>query len=450
MAAFAPDISAKRPNILLILTDQQRFDTIQALGSRFLARTPAMDSLVREGISFDNAFCTAPICSPSRATLLTGLYPSEVGVPGNLGDPSPPLSTRLLTVGKRLQQVGYETVYHGKWHLGGNPADHGFEIASEQSLDEATRLQATQFWKSRDWLDNAYRPFFHIVSFLNPHDLYFFDPREEVPDFTRPWPRDSGQLPSVPAGRQVDWSEAKWGSYFRFFEKLLERVDADIGETLHQFRCSGFFSNSWIIFASDHGDMAGEHNLPFKGPWMYDGITRVPLVIVPPRQRFGGPAVHQVPDPGITPGRRQQLCSLIDLVPTILDLGSVEAPADLPGRSLLPVMRDETASAPHACVFSEWHRPPVRMCRSMDWKYVLYLNGDEALYHLAEDPDEMVNLAADPTHAETKTELRAALEDHFEQTGDPFHLLKEQDFVLNPPKATGESPSHGGIFGKTP
>jgi len=409
-----------------------------------------MDSLAREGISFDNAFCTAPICAPSRATLLTGLYPSQVGMPGNLGDPSPPLATRLMTVAKRLQQAGYETAYHGKWHLGGNPTDYGFNIAAKQSLDEVTRLKATEFWKNRDWLDNAYRPFFHIVSFLNPHDLYFFDPREEVPGFTRPWPKDADQLPSVSAKRQVNWSEAEWGSYFRFYEKLLERVDADIGELLHQFRCSGFFSNSWIIFASDHGDMAGEHNLPFKGPWMYDGITRVPLIIVPPRHRFGGPAVHQVPDTGITPGRRKQLCSLVDLVPTILDLASVEAVADLPGRSLLPIMRDELAPAPRPCVFSEWHRPPIRMCRTDDWKYVFFLNGEEALYHLAEDPDELHNVAADPAHAEMKTELRTALEQHFEKTSDPFHQLKENDFIMNAAVSADDSPANLGQFGKSP
>jgi arylsulfatase A-like enzyme len=116
-----------RPNILLLLTDQQRFDTIQALGSKFAAKTPAMDSLVRDGVSFDHAFCTAPVCSPSRATLLTGLYPSQAGVPSLVGDGSPPLSPSLLTVGKRLRQVGYETVYHGKWHLGGDIHEHGFD-----------------------------------------------------------------------------------------------------------------------------------------------------------------------------------------------------------------------------------------------------------------------------------------------------------------------------------
>jgi choline-sulfatase len=413
-----------RPNILLILTDQQRFDTIQALGSRFAAKTPAMDSLVAEGVSFSNAYCTAPICSPSRATLVTGLYPSQVGMPALVNDPCPPLATGIKTVGKLLRNAGYETAYHGKWHLGGKPADHGFDVSMECSQDEVTRLAATRFWKDRDWLENE-RPFFHIVSFLNPHDLYFFDPQQEVEGFTRPWSRKSGDaLPSSPANRQVDWNEGRWGAYFRFYEQLLERVDADIGETLHHFRCSGFFRNSWIIFTADHGDMAGEHDLAFKGPFMYEGVVRVPLVIVPPRNRFGGPFNSKVETEPIAPGRRAEICSLLDIVPTILDLASVPAPGHLPGRSLVPLVRDEKAPAPHEYIFAEYHRPPIRMARSAEWKYVLYRNGDEELYDMRADGAELQNLAVSVKHAGIKEKHRAALEEHLRQTGDPFHRLE--------------------------
>lgn len=421
-----------RPNILLIITDQQRFDTIQALGSRFKARTPAMDSLVRDGISFDNAFCTAPICSPSRATMMTGFYPSQVGMPGLVNAPSPPLSSGLMTIGKSLQMVGYQTVYHGKWHLGGTPTDYGFDMGEEQSLDEVTRLEATRFWKSRDWRDNEYQPFFHVVSFLNPHDLYFFDPAEKVPGFSRPWPKDKESLNSIAAKRQVDWDEETWGSYFHFYEQLIERVDADIGETLHQFRCSGFFNNSWIIFTTDHGDMTGEHNLPFKGPFMYEGVVRVPLIIVPPRPRFSGPVNRTLTGDPVPPGRRKHLCGLIDLVPTILDIAGVEKPDVLPGHSLLPVVKDINAPEVSPYVFAEHHRSPLRMCRSQDWKYVVYLNGEEELYHIAKDPDELRNLAASPEHAGKKKELRAALEEHIARTGDPFHHLGKHEYLFNP------------------
>src|SRR5688572_2635051 len=98
-----------RPNILLLMTDQQRFDTIASLGGVFGAQTPAMDSLVREGVTFDRAYCTAPICGPSRSSIMTGLTPTQAGIHGNLGNPCSPLNTAKLTIGNRLQAVGYET-----------------------------------------------------------------------------------------------------------------------------------------------------------------------------------------------------------------------------------------------------------------------------------------------------------------------------------------------------
>jgi arylsulfatase A-like enzyme len=429
MTASSQRASSSRPNIVVILTDQQRFDTIQALGSRFAAKTPNMDSLVREGIAFENAFCTSPICSPSRATLMTGYYPSQVGVPGLLGRPSPPLSPAIPTIGKLMAAEGYETVYHGKWHLGGSLHEHGFSRHMECSHDESTRLEASRFWKNRDWLNNPH-PFFHVVSFLDPHDHYFFDPQKEVSGFTRPWESGKEPLPTLPASRQVDWKEEKWGSYFRFYEELLERVDGEIGELLHQLRCSGFFHNSWIIFSADHGDMAGEHNLPFKGPFMYEGQVRVPLVIVPPRPRFGGPIFAGDFSHDLQPGKRSQMCSLLDIVPTILDLAGAEVPKAMPGRSLVPIIKDSSAPAPHETIFAETCPPPVRMARTKSWKYVLYQNGEEELYAV-EKGLEQPNLAAKPEYAATKAEMRALLEKHLKDTRDSFLELPGHDQIIN-------------------
>jgi arylsulfatase A-like enzyme len=410
-----------RPNILLLLTDQQRFDTIRALGSSFSARTPHLDRLAQTGVSFERAYCTAPVCSPSRATLMTGLYPGQAGMPGNLNSPCPPLSTSLSTVGKMMRDAGYDTAYHGKWHLGGDLHAHGFDVAGECSHDETTRLLASCFWKDHDWMTNT-RPFFHVVSFLNPHDLYFYDPDERVGGFRRPWNNipAAPDLPQSSRTRQVNWPEEKWGSYSEFYSRLLERVDADIGETLHQLRCSGYFSNTWIIFTSDHGDMAGEHDLPFKGPFGYEGVTRVPLIIVPPQSRFLGSSApgtfaHEIP-----PGTRPHLCSLLDIVPTILDLAGAAVAPELSGRSLLPVLHNPQAAAPHDHVFASWHRPGLRLIRSVEWKYILHENGEEELYNLAEDPAETKNLASHPPAAATRATLAGRLQMHLEDTNDPF------------------------------
>ncbi len=408
-----------RPNILLLLTDQQRFDTIEALGSSFSAATPNMDTLARAGVTFRRTYCTAPVCSPSRATLMTGLFPHQAHVPANLGRGVPPLSPALPTVGKMLRAGGYQTAYHGKWHLGGCLHEHGFEIGEECSHDETTRLLASRFWKDRDWMDHD-RPFFHVVSFLNPHDNYFFDPEERVEGFGRPWRNNTPETaPAAVMARRPDWSEEKWGAYFAFYEQLIERVDAEIGECLHELRCSGFFANTWIIFAADHGDMAGEHGLPFKGPYGYEGVTRVPLIIVPPQTRFAGPQPSGTFESGIASGCRDQLCSLADIVPTILDLAGLPRVPALPGCSLLPVLRDATASDPHEYVFAAWHQPGMRMVCSRGWKYICHEDGGEELFDLKNDPEETCNLSAVPAAVGPKSQLIAALASHLRDTADP-------------------------------
>lgn len=378
-----------------------------------------MNALVADGVVFSNCHCTAPVCSPSRATLMTGRHPGQVGMPGNLYSPSPPLSSALPTIGKRMRALGYQTAYHGKWHLGGQVREHGFEVGEENSFDEMARLAATKFWRNRDWVEHE-RPFFHTVSFLDPHDHYFFDRRERVEGFERAW-KNRGQpaenYPAAVQARRVDWPETLWGAYHDFYAKRIARVDREIGLLLEELRCSGFALNTWIIFASDHGDMAGEHDIPFKGPFMYDGVTRVPLVLVPPRPHFGGDFGREVPLESIEPGERDGLCSLLDIVPTILDLAGAEA-SRLPGRSLMPWVRGHVEHDPHESVFAEWHQPGVRMLRTADWKYVRYADGAEQLFDLANDPPESRNLVGEKSAENTRNDLRGRLDAHLETTDD--------------------------------
>lgn len=422
-----------RPNILLVFTDQQRFDTIRGLGSSFDADTPAMDFLAREGIVFDNCYCTAPICSPSRATMMTGLYPSQAGMPGNLYAPCPPLSPTIPTIGNYFRSAGYETVYHGKWHMGGDVKSYGFEVGEETTHDATARALACRFWRDRDWLEHE-RPFLHVVSFINPHDHYFYDPAGRVPGFKRPWSNldmNPASIPEPLATRMVDWPEEQWGEYFRFYAEQIDRADKDLGELLHQFKCGGFFNNSWIIFTADHGDMAGEHNLAFKGAYMYEGVCRVPLIIVPPMTRFAGADRQKSFQHNIKPGKRDALCSLVDIVPTMLDIAGIEQPDNLPGRSLMPVVRGEADNVRDE-VFAEWQKPPIRMVRDGSHKYVEYLNSGEELYDLESDPDETVNLADSREHATIKDALHQRLERHIRDTHDPFRDLDKHEFIFNP------------------
>lgn len=402
-----------RPNILLLLTDQQRVDTISALGSAFGVETPNIDSLVREGASFMNCHCTAPVCSPSRSTLMTGLYPTEVGMAANLYSPGcPPLDPARPGIGKLMRAAGYETVYHGKWHLGGDIHAHGFDTAEECSHDETTRQLASRYWRDRDWVEHE-RPFFHVVSFLDPHDLYFYDPEQTVDGFERPWEnlnRPAEDYPTIPAGKRVDWPEERWGAYHQFYAERVAKVDRDIGILLDELRCSGFFSNTWIIFGADHGDMAGEQNIAFKGSYMYEGVTRVPMVIVPPRTRFLGDVTRRLPAEEFAAKRVDSLCSLMDIPATILDIAGVEKPDDWRGESLMPWVKEARADDVHETVFAEWKSPRVLMVRRAGWKYVRYEDGGEELFCLEEDPHETQNRANDPQATQIKAELAAALD----------------------------------------
>jgi choline-sulfatase len=344
------------------------------------------------------------------------------------------MTPTLPTVANMLRATGYECSYFGKWHLGGDVTDYGFEHGEESTHDESTRQMAARRWRDRDWVMNE-RPFFDMVSFINPHDHYFFDPAERVEGFKRPWQncsRDPASVPKAAGGKMVTWPEAKWGAYHEYYSEQIRRLEIDLGELLHQFRTGGFYNSSWIIFTTDHGDMAGEHNLPFKGSYMYEGVVRVPLIIVPPMTRFLGQDRGNRFGHDIKPGRRDALCSLIDLLPTICELGQTPIPANLPGKSLLPWIRGERSDDVHNTVFAEWHQPAIRMARSRTHKLVNYGVSGSELYDLQADPHETNNRAGDPHLAQVQADLTQRLEQHIQTTNDPFHDLSRHEFIFNP------------------
>ena len=428
LAAVRAEVKGK-PNILFIITDQQRFDTISANVNNFGVKTPNLDALVARGVLFENAFCTSPICCPSRATLMTGLYPSKAGVPSNL---AAPLNERVLTIAHRLQTIGYRTAYHGKSHLKGDLHHYGFEVAYENNHDLSTRIEASRFFRELD-VDKDKRPFFNVVSFLDPHDIYFLDPDTTDKVTLPPWKNGKDTLENKPwpqTGKGLwEWNEERWQYYRRYYGERLVRVDREIGELMEEFRSTGLTENTWIVFTADHGDMGGEHGLPFKGPFMYEGVTHVPLLIVPPRVRTVSRTME--PDKKVFPFKSPVLTSSIDIVPTFMDIAGLAPDPGLPGKSLLPVVRREAFKEADA-IFAEWHGQgnivtPIRSIRTARWKYNLYLNIGEELYDLKNDPDELKNLAGDPASQEMRKELRQRLEEHLKREGDPFFSLKTSE-----------------------
>jgi arylsulfatase A-like enzyme len=432
----APQAEAGRPDVVIVLTDQQRADAFGAAGSTGL-HTPAMDRLARDGVLFTRAFAATPQCSPSRAALLTGRHPHRTGVMGNTGaaGKTPPagmssaLDRSLPTLGRVFGAAGYETAYFGKWHLGGTPGDYGFESHNTSFADPALTRHVVGFLQKRAAATTR-RPLLLIVSWLNPHDIY------GVLSGVPPGPRavaatalpanladDLGRKP-YPQRHYLEEDQGKpftgasrelWLRYRGFYNELVEAVDKEIGTVLDAMAPGA--RPPIAIFSSDHGDLSGAHGLPFKGPAMYDELVRVPLVISWPGR--------------IRSARSDALVSLIDIVPTLCDLAGIAPPGGMDGLSLRPLLEQRAVSV-RDVVFGEYYgkqawRVPIRMARTARWKYVRYLGYGEELYDLAADPGELHNLAADPGAATEHTRLARELDEWMQRTGDPFAKLATTD-----------------------
>ena len=430
------NVMADRPDVVLLVTDQQRYDELSILGTTG-AHTPAMDRLCSGGVLFTHAFVPTPQCSPARASIVTGRFPHRAGVQGNVSKNrvvpagmSAPLDRSIPSLGSLFAAAGYQTAYFGKWHLGGSPEDYSFQTAGVSSGREISL-------HVRDFLDRAGQkenrpPLLLVVSWINPHDIYKINSpgtivRDEIqtrlPDSLgddlseKPFPQrhfltaDQG----VPF---VGYTDQQWQRYVRYYHQLTTQVDAEIGrvaETIHAHA-----PNAITVFTSDHGDLGGAHRLPYKCPAMYEELIRVPLAIAWPNQ--------------IKPARTDALVSSIDLLPTLCDLAGIDVPAGVDGASLRPLLEGRSAEDVgwRDAVFAEYYgkqnwRAPIRMVRTHRWKYTIYTKYGEELYDLKNDPAEIHNLANDPAVQAEKTKLAARLEGWMNQTGDSFDDLRVTD-----------------------
>jgi choline-sulfatase len=431
--------ATRRPDVIIVLTDQQRADAFGAAGAVDL-QTPAMDRLARDGVVFTRAFTATPQCSPSRAALMTGRYPHRTGVMGNTVDgggkgPAPAgmsgsLDRSLPTLGRLFAAAGYETAYFGKWHLGGSPGDYGFQTHDSKVHDPTLASRVVAYLRTRAASEK--RPLLLIVSWLNPHDIYDLanaPPPGARADAVRLPPNLSDDLRNKPFPQRhyleedqgkpfVGVDRAMWRRYRAFYNELVETVDREIGTVL------GAMAPGEVppitIFSTDHGDLGGAHGLPYKGPAMYEELVRIPLVISWPGS--------------IRAARSNALVSLIDLLPTLCDLTGVPPPADVDGLSLRPVLTASPGSSPRVreMVFAEYHgkqawRVPIRMVRSARWKYVRYLGFGEELYDLDADPGELRNLAGEPGGRAEQARLTRELDEWMRRTADPFTQLTTTD-----------------------
>jgi len=448
-------MSRQRPNIVFIITDQQRFDTIAALGFPHM-RTPHLDRLVREGTTFTNCHVTAASCAPSRASLFTGYYPHTTGVLKNADQWRHGWIEDLAASGYRCVNVGkmHTYPYHTpmgfheryvvenkdryleeRWYFDEwDKALKARGLVKQQREQYRLRPDYRQalgafLWElpedlhsdnfvgnTAQWWINSYpatQPLFLQIGFPGPHPPYDPTPghvehylRQELPLL----PVTQAELDAQPPclrelrehNRDVDHDSVVLDLHPTPEQRHRQRayylanvtmIDEQVGGIMTALEARGYLDNSIVIFTSDHGDCLTDHGHSQK--WtMYDLITRMPLIV------WKGAAVDL---PGFEAGRRiDGLCSQFDIGPAILELAGLTPPGNMEARSLLPAIRNEPwRERDH--VFAEQARDGIltgcefmTMVRSRDWKLVHFLGrtGDQPgqLFDLRQDPDELVNL----------------------------------------------------------
>ncbi len=431
---ISTDASAadKKPNILFLFTDDMRADCIGALGHP-VVKTPHMDSLVKRGMTFDNAFCLGAnigaVCTPSRNMLLSGrTYFRWKGQ--NLA----PADGSNLPVA--LKKAGYET-----WHLGkkGNTATNiqaTFEHNHHLPNDEAERRNGEP---GRDYADGAIkflteqrdrsRPFFMYLAFGNPHDprvadekyLKLYD-RESIPlpeNYLpqHPWNIGSNTVRDellAPFPRTPEAIRQHLHEYYA----VISCLDGHIGRVLRTLESLDLEDETIIILSSDHGLGMGSHGLMGKQS-VYDDAYRAPLV-------FAGPGIPQ--------GRSKALCYLMDIMPTICDLSGAAKPAGMDALSLLPVMQGKEESVRDALFLS--YMDTQRAIRESRWKLIRFPQiGKTQLFDLKDDPAEVNDLAEQPEHLPRVTALLAKLAALQKEVGDdaPLEVASPAPADFTPP-----------------
>jgi len=405
-----------RPNILLVFSDQEQSPALT--GDLDL---PHREQLAARGVTFTHAFCTTPQCTASRASIVTGRYPQEVGVVTNLGAVgSRPLSPNVPTIGSVFRDAGYETGYLGKWHLSDDeraPLD-AFGFAGRTLLRGDDLEQAAADWLS----ETPDEPWLLVVSIVNPHDVYSMPEDQQIrPDVHLPAnfhddvyakPACQQRFLDYDQGTRVrDFDEQDWLRYISWYHDLIEKVDRHLGAVLDALEASGQADETLVAYTSDHGDMAGGHGLPYKGPFMYEEILRVPLVVGWPDGAGAGET-------------RDGLASLVDLAPTFAAAAEIEWPARLPGRDLHDLASD-AASLWRDRIFAQYHSKqrwsnPIRTIRTERWKLNEYVEDRDEFYDLQEDPGELRNEIHAAAHSDLIGELRAGLHRWQEDTLDPL------------------------------
>ena len=426
----------KRPNIIFILTDDQRWDALGVAGNSII-QTPEMDALARTGTYFKNAFSTTPICAASRASILTGLYERTHGYTFQKPRLKQPYADIIYP--KLLKENGYHVGFFGKlgvvidadkqyfdqsdfYDRGGSPDRRGYfykKIGKDTvHLTKYTGYQAQEFIKNAP----ADKPFCLSLSFSAPHghdnstDQYFWQDKSadlykniQIPE---PLLGDDEYFNRLPKEVREGFNRVRWKWRFDSPEKyqqmvkgyyrMITEIDNEIGQIRQQLKTKGIDDNTIIIVMGDNGYFLGDRQLADK--WlMYDASIRIPLIIYDPRVKKSSSVDEMVLN--------------IDITKTMIDMAGVTAPKNYQGKSLTPLLVNNKAHLNRNAILIEhlWDNPDIpssEAIRTERWKYFRYrlIKAPEELYDLKNDPLEKNNLASDIQYAKILAKLRKECE----------------------------------------
>lgn len=466
--------SAEKPNIIFIITDQQRADAIGCSGNDRII-TPNIDSLADDGYYFSNGYSATPSSTPARAGLLTGLSPWHHGMLGY----GRVAEHYRYEMPQMLSDCGYLALGIGKMHWHPQNALHGFKATI---LDESGRTESPYFisdyrkWfqtvapgKNPDetgigWNDHAAgvyklaeelhptvwtadvavstirhydggKPLFLKISFARPHSPY--DPPKRILDMYSDiemenpakgeWSRDIGKDITVPESRP-DAAFGQFGDEYvknskKHYYASVTFVDEQIGRIVKALKEKGIYDNTIICFTSDHGDMMGDHN-HWRKTYAYEGSSAIPYIVKFPKDmKVARPAGSTIENP----------VELRDFLPTFLDLAGSEVPADMDGKSLVRLVQEDNPQwrrwidLEHATCYSDHNY----WCALTDGKikYIWFLHtGEEQLFDLVKDSQETTDVSKNKKYKKQLEELRKAMVNHLSERGEEW--VKDGQLVV--------------------
>ncbi|MEZ6136801.1 MAG: sulfatase [Pirellulaceae bacterium] len=456
LAYVARAEEGRRPNILFVLSDDIRWNALSCMGHTHI-KTPHIDALANEGVLFKNTFCTTSLCSPSRASILSGLYAHTHGVTNNFTE----YPDDMATFPKRLQESGYATAYMGKYHMGEDNDEPrpGFDyfvthkgqgkyFDTEFNFHGKERRVVKGYYTTvvtdmaESWIQqqSSEKPWMLMIGQKAPHSFYFPEPKYEhaFDDVEINYPHSAFHLDGKPEwikqrlstwhgiyGPIFEWRKdfpdtsaagvLEFQNMVRAYMGTILSVDDSMGRLVKLLRERGELDNTVVIFMGDNGLLEGEHGMVDKRT-MHEASIRVPLVI-----RY----------PGLAQGKQvSEQVLTIDLAPTLCELAGTQPLDDVHGKSMVKLVTEGDSDWRKAWFYHYNYEkqfpytPNIRGIRTDRWKLVRYPHGDGGpdrhlgeLYDLQTDPLELTNLIEESAHTALVEQLNQQLLDLMAQTG---------------------------------